>query len=208
MSDRRKCLARSNTRERVPLQRSRPGGDVKTRSGISRVTWPRFALLARPFSCVSVIERAARAPRSINRAPASAERPGWSAYRVHLPEHELAEILIAAGVRAPRSRGARGCCPKRDSLTPLLDAQAPPGPKDELGVRRRVFGAAHDSVNPGERERVDLVTQGGAVSIPPGSTSLLLCVTRVRLSKAMRGRGANSPQGLVARPGAKAPRHV
>ena len=35
------------------------------------------------------------------------------------------------------------------------------GPKDELGVRRQVFGAAHDSVNPGERERVDLVTQGG-----------------------------------------------
>src|SRR4051812_11868676 len=35
------------------------------------------------------------------------------------------------------------------------------GPKDKHGLLRRVFGAAHDSVDPGERERVDLVTQGG-----------------------------------------------
>src|SRR5215208_5945729 len=37
------------------------------------------------------------------------------------------------------------------------------GPKDKLGLLRRVFGAAHDSVDPGERERVDLLDQGGAL---------------------------------------------
>jgi hypothetical protein len=37
------------------------------------------------------------------------------------------------------------------------------GPKDKLGLLRRVFGAAQDSVDPGERERVDLIAQGGAL---------------------------------------------
>ena len=34
------------------------------------------------------------------------------------------------------------------------------GPKDKLDLFRRVFGAAYDSVDPGERERVDLIAQG------------------------------------------------
>ena len=67
------------------------------------------------------------------------------------------------------------------------------GPKDKLGLLRRVFGAAHDSVDPGERERVDLLAQGGATqlgvvlsalnlraAIPPGSgrTILALAIPR------------------------------
>ena len=43
------------------------------------------------------------------------------------------------------------------------------GTKDKLGLLRQVFGAAHDSVDPGKRERVDLIAQGW--SIEPGSVS-------------------------------------
>ena len=117
--------------------------------------------------------------------------------------------MLLRGLVDGEALSVGGDCPGR-SFVRVGDL----GPKDKLGLLRRVFGAAHDSVDPGERERVDLIAQGGA-STGFGLNSFILIGlfaavrdSRKALEKLCAGGAPTRLRDSCRGPVLKAPFHV